>query len=143
MLPHQDSLICTQLKFCTVRNFWLRDNLYRDRCATAFDPIFCTMTQNWSQLTCTATAPERNKICTRTAKTRAIPSLYRENFLAKVPGHYTVLSSGNTTSPYCRAVRKNTGDRHDYQVSLILQDYHLIKRENQVCHRNKKDKCKK
>ncbi|MFZ0472128.1 MAG: hypothetical protein WAL94_05905 [Bacteroidales bacterium] len=42
-----------------------------------------------------------------TAKTRAIPSLHRDNFLAKVPGLCPVLSSGNTTSPYCRAVVLN------------------------------------
>jgi len=30
-------------------------------------------------------------ICTRTAKTRAIPSLYRDSFLAKVYGHCPVL----------------------------------------------------
>ena len=41
------------------------------------------------------------------AKTRAIPSLHRDNFLAKVPGFCPVLSSGNTTSPYCRAVSNN------------------------------------
>ena len=42
-----------------------------------------------------------------TAKTRAIPSLHRDSFLAKVPGLGPVLASGNTTSPYCRAVSKN------------------------------------
>jgi hypothetical protein len=35
---------------------------------------------------CTAIAPEGNKICTMTAKTRAIPSLHRDNFAAKEPG---------------------------------------------------------
>jgi hypothetical protein len=45
-----------------------------------------------------------NKIYTRTAKTRAIPSLHRDSFLAKVPGPCPVLASGNTTSLYCRAV---------------------------------------
>ncbi len=39
-----------------------------------------------------------------TAKTRAIPSLHRDSFSAKVPGPCPVLSSGNTTSLYCRAV---------------------------------------
>ena len=34
----------------------------------------------------------------------AIPSLHRDNFLAKEPGLCPVLASGNTTSPYCRAV---------------------------------------
>jgi hypothetical protein len=54
---------------------------------------------------CTATRVMLNKICAMTAKTRAIPSLHRDNFSAKVPGHCPVLSSGNTTSLYCRAVR--------------------------------------
>jgi hypothetical protein len=39
-----------------------------------------------------------------TAKTRAIPSLHRDSFLAKVPGPCPDAASGNTTSPYCRAV---------------------------------------
>ena len=45
-----------------------------------------------------------NQLCTWTAKTRAIPSLHRDSFLAKVPGLYPVLASGNATSLYCRAV---------------------------------------
>ena len=54
---------------------------------------------------CTATLVMLNIICTQTAKTRAIPSLHRDNFLAKVPGPCPVLASGNATSLYCRAVR--------------------------------------
>jgi hypothetical protein len=54
---------------------------------------------------CTATLVMLNKICTITAKTRAIPSLHRDSFLAKVQGPCPVLASGNTTSLYCRAVR--------------------------------------
>jgi len=42
-----------------------------------------------------------------TAKTRAIPSLHRDSKLAKVYGHCPDAASGNTTSPYCRAVSKN------------------------------------
>ena len=57
--------------------------------------------------TCTATRVMLNKICAWTAKTRVIPSLHRDNFLAKVPGFWPVLASGNTTSLYCRAVSKN------------------------------------
>jgi hypothetical protein len=45
-----------------------------------------------------------NQLCTWTAKTHAIPSLHRDSFSAKVPGPCPVLSSGNTTSLYCRAV---------------------------------------
>ena len=36
--------------------------------------------------TCTATLVMLNKICTWTAKTRAIPFLHRDSFLAKEPG---------------------------------------------------------
>jgi len=54
---------------------------------------------------CTATRVMLNKICTRTAKTCAIPSLHRDYFAAKETGLCPVLSSGNTTSLYCRAVR--------------------------------------
>jgi len=43
-----------------------------------------------------------------TAKTRAIPSLHRDSFPAKVPRPCPVLTSGNTTSPYCRAVRRHS-----------------------------------
>jgi hypothetical protein len=38
------------------------------------------------------------KFCTVTAKTRAIPSLHRDSFAAKVPGPCPVLASGNMPS---------------------------------------------
>ena len=53
---------------------------------------------------CTATRVMLNQLCTWTAKTRAIPSLHRDNFPAKEPRLCPVLASGNTTSLYCRAV---------------------------------------
>jgi len=65
-----------------------------------------------------------SQLSTRTAKTRAIPSLHRDSFLAKVSGLFPVLASGNShrrilaprysdikcrnltlDPPYCRAVR--------------------------------------
>jgi hypothetical protein len=64
---------------------------YRDNLPVTYQP-------------CTATLAMLNKICTRTAKTRAIPSLHRYNFPTKVPGLCPVLALGNTTSLYCRAV---------------------------------------
>ena len=42
-----------------------------------------------------------------TAKTRAIPSLHRDSFLSKENRTWPVPASGNTTSPYCRAVIGN------------------------------------
>jgi hypothetical protein len=38
---------------------------------------------------CTATAPERNKICTMTAKSTPYLSCHRDKFLAKEPGPVT------------------------------------------------------
>jgi hypothetical protein len=45
---------------------------------------------------CTATLVMLNQLCTWTAKTRAIPSLHRDSFLAKVPGLVPGATSGNT-----------------------------------------------
>jgi hypothetical protein len=68
-----------------------------------------------------------NKICAMTAKTRAIPSLpacgsqaglHRYSLVAKVPGLCPDAASGNTTSPYCRAVR--VSKNHNFM--LITND---------------------
>jgi len=53
---------------------------------------------------CTATRPASYQVYTRTAKTRAIASLHRDHFLAKVPGCCQDASSANATSLYCRAI---------------------------------------
>ena len=90
-------------------------------CASAHLPTFCNRDNlPATYQPCTATLVMLNKICTRTAKTRAIPSLHRDNFPAKEPGLCPVLSSGNTTSLYCRAVRlsKNLSVFvHNYEVA--------------------------
>jgi len=77
-------------------------------CASAHRPTYPNRDSfSVTYQTCTATLVRLNKICTWTAKTRAIPSLHRDSFTAKVPGRNPVLASGNTTSPYCRAVSGN------------------------------------
>jgi hypothetical protein len=87
---------------------------------------------------CTATRVMLNKICTRTAKTRAIPSLHRDSFLAKVPGLCPVLLSGNTTSLYCRAVIANVNVINEIDHTLTTHPYtatahlaHLLLRDAQ------------
>ena len=76
------------------------------RCASDHLQNFCNRDSfSATYQTCTATLPVFYKICTMTAKTRAIPSLQRDNFSSKEPGLCPVLASGNTTSHYCRAVR--------------------------------------
>ena len=52
-------------------------------------------------------ARKGHKILYPDCKKCAILSLHRDSFVAKVPGLYPVLASGNTTSPYCRAVMRN------------------------------------
>jgi hypothetical protein len=59
----------------------------------------------------------RNKICTMTAKTRAIPSLHRDSFLAKVPGLCPVLASGNGYSLNRRAVSIYAGAKTSGQFT--------------------------
>ena len=59
--------------------------------------------------TCTATLPALNKPCTMMAKTRAILSLHRDYFPAKVPGPWPDASSSNVFLLYRRAVRLHSG----------------------------------
>ena len=47
---------------------------------------------------CTATRLKLNQLCTRTAKTHAIPSLHRDNFKAKVQGFCPVLRQVTLTN---------------------------------------------
>jgi hypothetical protein len=94
------------IKILYLDNFLPPRQLISRHCASAHLLTFCYRDRfSATYQPCTATRIMLNKICTLTAKTRAIPSLHRDNFLAKVPGPCPVLSSGNTTSLYCRAVR--------------------------------------
>ncbi len=61
---------------------------------------------------CTCIVPERNKICTWTAKTRAIPSLHRDTFAAKVPVPST---------RYARMLRRVTKPPH-INITGICRD---------------------
>jgi hypothetical protein len=101
-----EARICLQLKSCTVINYCLRDSLYRDTAPvppTDFvtgdkfaAPIKLVPPLLLYKSGAGATLVMLNIICTRTAKTRAIPSLHRDSFLAKVPGPYPDAASGNS-----------------------------------------------
>jgi hypothetical protein len=69
-------------------NFWLRDSLCRDRCASAHLPTSCNRESFLATYQiCTATRVMLNKICNMTAKTRAISSFSgRMKSSAKEPG---------------------------------------------------------
>jgi hypothetical protein len=94
--------ILHQDKFLAPRQFVPR------HCTSAHLPAFCYRDNlPATYQLCTATLVMLNRHPAMTAKTRAIPSLHRDNFSAKVPGLCPVLASGNTTSLYCRAVVRN------------------------------------
>jgi len=84
--PHPDSHSCTQLISSTLTNFSLRDNLYRDTAPVPYSNFIYLEKNSAVYLTCTATAPAPNKICTWIAKSTPYLSCHRDNFPAKVPG---------------------------------------------------------
>jgi hypothetical protein len=92
---------------CTVITYWLRSTLYRD---TAPVPAinFVTRDNFAVSINLVPRHSHNSQNLYPDSKKCAIPSLHRDSFLAKVPGLCPVLSSGNTTSPYCRAVRRNS-----------------------------------
>ncbi len=95
--------IYPQLKSCTVINYCLRDSLYRDT-APVPATYFVTGDKFAAPIKLVPRHSYRSSSLYPDGKKCAIPSLHRDSFLAKVPGPCPVLSSGNTTSPYCRAV---------------------------------------
>jgi hypothetical protein len=66
--------------------FCLQDNLYRDAAPVSFAKIVYREKDPSIYQTCTATAPELNKIRTRKAKSTPYLSCHRESFSAKAPG---------------------------------------------------------
>jgi hypothetical protein len=78
---HPDTRTCSQLKSCTVTDFWLRDSLYRDT-APVPQQKSCTVIVNRLRFNLYRDTRNAYKICTWMAKTRAIPSLHRDSFLA-------------------------------------------------------------
>ena len=112
---HPDTRICTQLKSYTVTNFWLRDNLYRDTAPVPPIKILYLDSLLAPIKIVPRSRQHSTKLCTMTAKTRAIPSLHRDYFLAKEHRTWPALASGNTTSPYCRAVIS-----HSYRINNQL-----------------------
>jgi hypothetical protein len=101
---HPDTRTCPQYKSCNVTVFWLRLNLYRDTAQVLICNICYILTDLFHLSNLYRDTPGFDKTCTWICKNHAIPSLHRDSFLAKVSGPCPVLSSGNTTSPYCRAV---------------------------------------
>jgi hypothetical protein len=116
------------IKFLYLDYFLAPIKLVPRHCASAHLPASCNRDSfPATYQTCTATRVMLNKICTRTAKTRAIPSLHRDNFSAKVPGPCPVLASGNTTFLYCRAVICKVLDTRQLDWHDIHPTYNSIR----------------
>jgi hypothetical protein len=64
------------------------------------------------------------------AKTHAIPSLHRDYLPAKETGQLPGAASGNTTSPYCRAVSTNTCS--DFELASHLNPLNFTMTRN-IC----------
>jgi hypothetical protein len=113
------------IKFLHHDKFLAPRQLLPRHCTSAHLPASCNRDNvPATYKPCTATLVMLNKICAMTAKTRAIPSLHRDNFSTKVPGPCPVLASGNTTSLYCRAVRFHSFQPHRipifYEIHLNI-----------------------
>jgi len=117
---------CTQDKFVMVfapghAHLHAIKNLHRDNslasrqivprhCASARNQLCKRGQVRGSDQTCTATHVMLNKNCTRTAKSAPYPPCTVTALWPRrggVPGLCPDASSGNTTSPYCRAVMPN------------------------------------
>jgi len=101
---YPDTRTYTQYKSCNVTGFWLRSNLYRDTAQVLICNICYILTDLFHLSNLYRDTPGFDKTCTWICKNHAIPSLHRDSFLAKVSGSCPDAASGNTTSPYCRAV---------------------------------------
>jgi hypothetical protein len=90
--------------------FWLRSTLYHD---TAPLPPIIFVTGDNSRLRSNLYRDTHNAQQTLYlgGKNCAVPSLHRDSFLAKVPGPCSETALGNTTSPYCRAVRQHISQK--------------------------------
>jgi hypothetical protein len=103
LLVNPDARHYTSSKSNTLTIFWLRSNLRRDTAPAValqicYRDYFVPPLKLVLRHSCNALKSAM------TAKTRVIPSLHRDYFSAKAPGRLPDASSGNATSPYCRAV---------------------------------------
>jgi hypothetical protein len=106
---HPDTRTCLQLKSCTVTDFWLRSNLYRDTAQVLICNICYILTDLFHLSNLYRDTPGFDKTCTWICKNHAIPSFSDR---MRITGHShnkwsAGIASGNTTSPYCRAVSTN------------------------------------
>ena len=79
---YPDTRICAQLKSCTVIDFWLRDNLYRDAATVPFCNICYILTGLFHLSTLYRDTPGFDQNLYLDAKNRAKPSLHRDSLLA-------------------------------------------------------------
>ena len=97
---YPDSLSCLQFKSCTVTDFWLRPNLYRDTAPVPLTNILYRDSFPAPIKLVPRHAPCFNKTCTRTAKTTPYPPCTVTAFWPQLAGtrDRAGAASGNTTS---------------------------------------------
>jgi hypothetical protein len=127
---HPDTRTCPQFKSCPVTGFWLRLNLYRDTAPVPICNICYILTDLFHLSTLYRDTPGFDKTFTWICKNHAVPSLHRDSFVAYRDSFVAVPASGNTTSPYCRAVRlhapKNLSIKFLLDMRVFLFFYIMI-----------------
>jgi hypothetical protein len=106
MQIHPEALICTQLKSCTLTNFWFRSKFVTRHCTAVIfqTPVYL---DNYPALNrhCNATRVMLTKFCTWTAKS-ALPSHYARRDTAYPP--CTVTTSRLKYQDSARMLRRVT-----------------------------------
>ena len=106
---HPDTHINNQFKYCTVISYCLRDSLYHDAA-----PVLIIKITIPGYVFCTKSAFYRDRAinqsslyldCKNTCHTLRAPGQVTGPARGGVLGFCPDAASGNTTSPYCRAVR--------------------------------------
>jgi hypothetical protein len=103
--------------------FCLRDKLHRDTAPVPFRNFFYRDYITAVYKIYTATAPERNKNSTRTAKSTPYLSCHRDYFSAKAPGHVAGWLRQVTQPPFIAGplyVMLRTGPKS--QANNVLQN---------------------
>ena len=108
---HPDTRICSQLKSVHLDSFLAPGQIVPRHCAGAAIQLCNRRFIRGSETTCTAIAPAPNNLCAMIAKSAPYPPCTVTVFWPRwrgVPGLCPDASSGNTTSPYCRAVMQHS-----------------------------------
>jgi len=103
---YPDTRTCSQLKSCTMTDFWLRDSLSRDTATVPFCNICYLLTDSFHLSAMYRDTPVFDKTCTRMAKTTPYSPCTVTAFWLKYQDSARCLRRVTPTKLYRRAVSK-------------------------------------